>query len=170
MEQEKKELKKKKKISISTIIIIILLLIIIAIVVNKISNPDKSQELFGYKFYTVLSGSMEPEINIGDVVIVKQNENLNKGDIIAFHNQGIITVHRINDIVENDGETSYKTKGDSNNAEDPEMVKRADIEGSCVAIIPFVGKIAIFIYNNLILCCLTVVIITIIILLFKYLR
>lgn len=168
MEQEKKDLKKKKKISISNIIIIILLLIIILIVVNKIFNPNKSQELFGYKFYTILSGSMESEINIGDVVVIKKGEDFNKGDIIAFHNQGIITVHRINDIVDNDGETLYKTKGDNNNAEDPDPVKKSEIEGTCVFIIPFIGKIAIFIYNNLIMCCISIIVIVLVILLLKY--
>ena len=91
---------------------------------------------------------MEPKIKVGDVVIINKDKNINKNDIIAFNDGGIITVHRAVDIIEKDGETLYKTKGDNNNTEDLEQIKAKDVVGKCVFIIPFIGKIVIFIYNN----------------------
>ena len=47
------------------------------LIVQKQFYPDKNFNIFGFKIYIVVSGSMEPELNIGDVVIVKKTEKNN---------------------------------------------------------------------------------------------
>ncbi len=87
-------------------------------------------------------GSMEPELKVGDIVLVKEvNEGeLKKDDIISFRQgQGVVT-HRIIELDEN--EKKYKTKGDNNNVEDKEEITYAQVEGKVVGRIPFLGKIS----------------------------
>ena len=72
---------------------------------------------FGVGVAVVLSGSMEPELSVDDVIFVRAQESYAEGDIVVFQNGGSVVVHRI---VKLDGETVV-TKGDANNAEDGEM-------------------------------------------------
>jgi signal peptidase I len=66
----------------------------------------------------VVSSSMVPTLNKGDLVIVKgtEVENIVVGDIIVYHNplQGVAVVHRVVDIKEENGERIFYTKGDNN--------------------------------------------------------
>ena len=135
MIKEKNEKKRKrKKISkiFFSIIWIIFLAICIYIACQKFVFKSSNIELFGYKAYVVLTGSMKPTINPNDIVIVKKTskDNIKENDIITFSKGSTTTVtHRIIEIVEQDGETLYRTKGDNNNSEDVDLVKYNDIEG-----------------------------------------
>ncbi len=66
----------------------------------------------------VVSNSMVPTLNKGDLVIVKGTEtgDIKVGDIIVYHNpfQGIAVVHRVVDIKEENGVLTFYTKGDNN--------------------------------------------------------
>lgn len=63
----------------------------------------------------------------GDLLFVKEEDNLKEQDIIAWHNpEGGITTHRIVE-VRKDG--TYTTKGDSNNIEDQAAVKKEQVIG-----------------------------------------
>lgn len=109
-------------------------------------------ELFGYKFYVVLTGSMEPEINPGDMVIVKNvNYNsINVGDIITFtdvHGKNI-TTHRVTNI-EFDGETKFITKGDANNTEDEGKVSESQILGKLSKNVKGAGSVLSYIKENI---------------------
>ena len=87
--------------------------------------------VFGYTYFQILTGSMEKEINIDDVVIVKLGNKVKKGDIISYNSGDVIVTHRI--IEMNDEEII--TKGDANNAND-DPIKKADVIGKVV----YVGK------------------------------
>ena len=95
-------------------------------------NHDKVPSIFGYKALIVLSGSMENDISKGDLIIVKvvDTNSLEEKDIITFRdsNNDIVT-HRIVETIDNDGEKCFRTKGDSNNTTDDELVCSKDIEG-----------------------------------------
>jgi len=129
-----KKNKRKKVIKyILTPIMAIILLLCIYIAYQKLILKSPNIELFGYKVYIVLTGSMEPVIKPNDLVIVKKisQEKLKEGDIITFNTNGTNTTvtHRIKEKVEKDGVTYYKTKGDNNNSEDIELVKYENIQG-----------------------------------------
>ena len=76
--------KEKTKIlkRIMEIIAIILIYNIILIIVSSINGKDFS--ILGYKAYIVDTNSMEPTINVGDIVIVKKvkEDKLKQGDVI----------------------------------------------------------------------------------------
>lgn len=98
---------------------------------------------FKYHAMAIASGSMSPTINKGDVVIVekfKDNyDRLKIDDTIAFEHSGVVVVHRIVDIVEEDGEYYFYTKGDNNGMKDNYPVYTNMIVGRVNFWIPFIG-------------------------------
>jgi len=106
------------KIIIRTFFSAILLFIIFVMLVllsSKYIFKDRIPNFFGYSILRVVSGSMEPEINIGDYVVIKKTDNYKVGEIITFTDQNnTIVTHRIVKI-NND---TITTKGDANNTED----------------------------------------------------
>ena len=78
-----------------------------------------------YKFYIVQSGSMEPAISTGGLIVVKPVDEYKIGDVISFGKNSKIkdpTTHRIHDIKIVGDNISYITKGDANNASDRKSV------------------------------------------------
>jgi len=97
----------------------------------------------GIHSFVVLTGSMEPKINPGDIVIVRKMEKYSTGDIIAFSTGGTIIVHRIHSLENNE----VITKGDANNYIDPWRIKQSKIIGKAMLIIPFLGYPLILLSN-----------------------
>lgn len=95
-----------------------------------------------FKVMTVISGSMDPAIKIGSVVIVKPVSDYKIGDVITFgpysKTKAPIT-HRIYDIRVEDSQPIYITKGDVNNAPDSRQIKKSDILGKVLFDVPYVG-------------------------------
>ncbi len=131
-------------IIIATIILVPILLINIWIMYQANTEKDKIPNVFGYKPFIVLSGSMETKIHKGDLIITKiiDPKTLKINDVIAFRDaENTVTTHRIIDIVEDDGETYFITKGDNNNTQDENLVEYNDVEGLYLTRIPNVGNI-----------------------------
>ena len=140
--------KLKKVVSIIILIILIPILFVNGVIlVNSFIHPDEIPSFFGWKPFIVLSGSMETEIDAGDVGVVRETDtaSLKKGDIIAFKSGEIVITHRIYDIIQEEGETRYITKGDNNNAEDNGYVLPEQIEGVYQFKISRLGNIEMFI-------------------------
>ena len=94
----------------------------------------------------VLTGSMEPHIRPGDVVLIekiteeKALYHLSEGDIINFKRDRITITHRIVAIVQDEaGNLSFQTKGDNNDAPDVQPVLPNDINGLVSHTVPKVG-------------------------------
>jgi len=97
---------------------------------------------FKYYIIAIGSGSMMPDINIGDVVILNQKYNLDKleiGDIIAYEYEKKIIVHRLMKIDKHNNKKYYYTKGDANNAIDNYIIYEDTIKGKVVYKIPYIG-------------------------------
>jgi len=95
-----------------------------------------------YKIMIVQSGSMEPTIKTGSIVIVKPAPSYDVGDVITFGptpRGKISTTHRI--VAENikNGLETYTTKGDSNDSVDLKGVLQKDVLGKVYLSVPFVG-------------------------------
>ena len=123
----------------------LLALIFIWIFIQSRVNPDKVPSLFGYKFFIVLSGSMEPEIYKGDLVIVKNTDSntLKENDIIAFRDKdGYVVTHRIVEINYDDGK-KFITKGDNNNVNDADSVALESVEGIYTSKIGGLGNVLV---------------------------
>lgn len=94
-----------------------------------------------YKVMTVLSGSMEPEIKTGSIVIVKPVSDYKIRDVITFVSKGnkTPTTHRIEDMELIEGIVAYITKGDANNAIDSRKIAEKEIIGKVLFTIPYIG-------------------------------
>ena len=90
----------------------------------------------GYAVVNIVSGSMEPAFTVNDLLIIKEQDNYNVGDMITFTEGKALITHRI---VRIDSDRII-TKGDNNNTEDP-GVTLDKIQGKVVKIIPGAGKI-----------------------------
>jgi len=95
-----------------------------------------------WQAYTVLSGSMEPAIGTGSLILVSPRDSYEVGDIVTRETGGETTVtHRIIEKREEDGEIVFITQGDANDAPDGESVARGDILGKVAFHIPFFGRV-----------------------------
>ena len=103
--------------------------------------------LFKYYAVTIATGSMRPNINVGDIVIiekVKDNFDIVKeGEVLAYHHEGKIIVHRIIKILVVDNVNYIYTKGDNNSASDGYPIMAKDIVGIVKVKIPYVGYPAV---------------------------
>lgn len=99
---------------------------------------------FGIGAAVVQSGSMEPTLYKGDLLLVKAQSDYSAGDIVVYQSAGILVVHRI---IEIDG-TTVTTQGDANNAPD-EPFDAGCIKGSVVGRIPGVGYVIDFLKTPL---------------------
>ncbi len=91
---------------------------------------------FGIGTAVVLSGSMEPTLSVNDVIIVREQESYNVGDIVVYENGREMIVHKI---IEKNGDT-LTTKGDANNTAD-EPISTEAVKGKVVFSVPYAGAI-----------------------------
>lgn len=121
---------------IYSIIVAFIVLIAVLLIVSIFPIPGN------YKLLTVISGSMEPAIKVGSVVVVKPVSNYKIGDVITFGPYSKTKApisHRIFDIKVVDGKPIYITKGDANNAPDTREIKKSDIGGKVLFSVPYMG-------------------------------
>jgi signal peptidase len=103
--------------------------------------------VLGYQTSTMLTGSMAPLINPGDVVVTAPTpvSDIRMGDVITYHipvEDHRVETHRVTELLTNtDGTTAVHTKGDANNGADPWT---ATLQGSTVdrlvLTVPYVGQ------------------------------
>lgn len=161
--RRKENAKTVKKIIEILAIVLIYNIILIAISSEKNVNLIN---IFGYKSYVIKTNSMEPTINVNDVVLTKhvKQEKINVGDVITFLKDGEVITHRITKI-DNGDNIQYTTKGDNNNIEDTFKITYEDIEGKHILTIPYLGKIIGILENKIIF-----LIILLIILIFLFMQ
>ena len=137
----------KKVITVLGLILFIIIMTIgITIVYKSYSEPNRIPSVFGWKPFIVLSGSMEDTIMPGDLILTKEIDalELKEGDVISFRtNKYTVITHRIINIVDEEGERKYYTKGDNNNSADRDPVCNDQIEGIYRYRIPKLGAIAL---------------------------
>lgn len=91
---------------------------------------------FGVGAAIVLTGSMEPTLSAGDLIIVRQQTEVAVGDIVVYQNGGSLVVHRV---IRLEGD-SITTQGDANNAHD-EPIPLSAVKGEVLFRIPYVGSL-----------------------------
>ena len=169
-------------------------------IVVELFSPDKTIDIIGFKSFVVVSRSMEPVINVNDIVIVTKvdDDELEVGDIISFYAylptiekdtqgntiyQRSVVTHYLGELIQHNGETIIKTYGTSN-AEGvfdtwtneqgiPTELTTEDILGRVSFKIPWIGFIlllGIILTQNPIFFGLVVLNIVIIIVLIKVIR
>lgn len=123
--------------------VLIILLIIFALIVVA-SSTDTPLKV---RLYAVQSGSMEPAIRTGSVVISKQFPEYKMGDIITYNNSEISktpVTHRVIKIQNTKAGKVFFTKGDANNVDDKTPIASGQVFGKVVATVPFIGYVIEF--------------------------
>ena len=145
--QNEKE-KRRIKISPARVLIIVLsglLMGLCVYVINANLFAGNSMPMpFGVGAGVVLSGSMEPELSVDDLIIVRKAGEYSVGDVVVYRSGRMSVVHRI---VSAD-EKTVVTKGDANNAADA-PISPSDIDGRVVCSIPKAGVVVDFLRTPL---------------------
>lgn len=136
--------------TIMCIILIPILVMNISLIIKSYTNRDEVPSVGGYLPLIVLTDSMYPDIQSGDLIIchTAEPENVVVGDIIAFFdpagNGTSVVTHRVIEITEENGEMAFRTKGDANNAEDSVLVPAKNLVGVYRTRIAGAGNVAMF--------------------------
>ncbi len=134
--------------TIKTIISIFIILVIGVIIIQRVFNNNVA--VFGYRIFTVATGSMEPEYKVLDIIFVREvkTNSLEIGDDVVYMGkegdfQNKIITHRIIDILKEENKISFKTKGIANPTEDP-LIYEDQLFGKVIfrsKILSFINKI-----------------------------
>ena len=105
--------------------------------------------LLGFKVFTVISGSMEPQYSVGDLIYVKEVDpnTIKVGDPITFvlNEDLVVATHRVIEV--NTEKSYFRTKGDANQVEDASPVHFKNVIGVPQFSIPFLGYVSDFIQH-----------------------
>lgn len=133
------------------------LLAIFIVVILTTFNAKKTgsvPSIGGYKILNVLTGSMNPTFDAGSMIIIKETpENeIKEGDIITYNFDGStnIVTHRVVEIIQGSDGNEYITRGDANNANDPNAIKYKNVEGVVIKSMPKVGEVVQYIGENIV--------------------
>lgn len=138
---KKTALQKVRDVMVSIFTIIVIMACWYAIIVKMILKVDVPM-VGGYSALIVLSGSMEPTIKTGEVIVIHAQKDYKIKDILTYREGGILVTHRIVD----ETETTYTTRGDANNTDDP-PIKKTQAIGKTIFHIPYLGKAILFVQS-----------------------
>lgn len=141
MEKHRRQKKRRKKNAGAVILRILASLLLIAVILLCV--PLTVPRFFGYQIYTVISGSMEPDIPLGSLVYVHEIDPaaVVEGDVIAYYGgtNGSIITHRV--VYNQTVAKNFITKGDANDIEDMVPVEYDRLLGIVVKTIPKLGQL-----------------------------
>ena len=134
------------------VILIPMLIANIALIVKSYTGDENTPpSLFNVTPMIVLTDSMSPVINGGDLIFATKVDptTIKEGDIISFFDPasktGALLTHRVEEVgVSEKGTLYFRTKGDFNNTEDKQPVKAEDVIGVYAFRIPYLGSVAMF--------------------------
>lgn len=129
---------RKIKNAISVIILLVTFVLVIGLVFTRVNGEPP--ELFGYQLLRVSSPSMEPKLEVGDIILSKEIDDITKieqGDIITYNGEfgdyaGKRITHEVVVAPYLTDDTYYlQTKGTANDYPDPE-IREDQVIGSMV--------------------------------------
>ncbi|MDF2531705.1 MAG: signal peptidase [Clostridia bacterium] len=143
----KRGTQRMKKIGnwLSNILLIVVILISISYIFNLYQirqKPDQIPSTFGFIPLTVLSGSMSPTIETGDMIVVRNKAaHLQVGEIGTYRVGNSLVTHRVMEITTDNGNVAYITQGDANNTTDGNPINKDQLVGKYQLRIPFAGYV-----------------------------
>lgn len=143
-----KKLFKVLKGIINTVVVVFVLGFVLIVCLQRFS--DNKFSFMSYRLFTVVTGSMEPKYNVGDVLIAKEKDasEIKIGDAISYlgtkgNIKGKVVTHEVVDItVDENGEYLFHSKGIVNLVEDP-VVHESQLYG----VVIYKSRILSFIYS-----------------------
>lgn len=136
------------------VILIPVLVINITLIVKSYISQDEVSDIGGFFPLIVLTDSMYPTVQSGDLVICRkaEPESIQVGDVIAFfdpagHEDNVVT-HRVIEITSEKGELAFRTQGDANNTADELAVPASSLVGVYRTRIAGAGNAAMFLQTS----------------------
>ena len=119
------------------ILVILVLLILLVVALQRFSNNTIA--LGGFRIFNILTGSMEPEYGVGDIILTKEVEpkEIKVGDDITYLGKegdfnGKIVTHRVRAVIPSEtGEYKFITQGLTNDIADPEITA-SQVQGKVI--------------------------------------
>ena len=115
----------------------------IAIVIGLVvlATALVGMRFLGYGVYVVTSGSMEPAIPIGSLIVAQavRPESIQPGEVITYALPDRVVTHRVESIGDRDGRVVFVTRGDANAVADPWVVQPDGDIGAVDASLPILG-------------------------------
>lgn len=138
---------------VRTIFVYLLALTIIVGAALFAADKSPSKSFFGYRYYTMLTPSMLPAFDSGDMVFVRvmSADQIEIGDVITFHpssDGAAYLTHRVVEKYPNyqgTGVTCFRTKGDNNDTKDSFLIDEERVIGKVQFSIPKLGTVIRFI-------------------------
>lgn len=130
------------------IISTLLFLVFLAVLFYLVSGRDAHGISIGpYRILNVLTGSMEPTIHTGSMIIIKETtySNLSVGDIVTYipaNEETVLLTHRI--VSKNPEDRTFMTRGDANDTDDDFPVAFDRVVGEFVYAIPVLGALTAY--------------------------
>jgi len=137
-----------------TAIVALLLAANVYMIAARFVTKTPQPTLFGFSWAVVISGSMEPDIRVNDLIIAQEKEYYAVGDVITYSTGSSAVTHRI---IDGDGEEGFITKGDANNTPDTSPVSKEQVIGKVIAVVPSVGTFIAFLRTPLGMLCLVLI-------------
>lgn len=100
-----------------------------------------------YKLLVVKSGSMEPSVPLGSIVVVQSMQDYNIGDVITFadpENTKYNITHRVIEKRQVENGILFETKGDANKTKDNRSIEPSLVHGKVTNTIPWIGYVVSF--------------------------
>lgn len=133
-----------------TVLLIVLIVLVVFIFITRAKGD--SPAIFGYRIFRVSSGSMEPELSIGDVILVHtvKEDEIAKGDTITYKGVSgdfkdmMITHKVVEDPYEVNGAWHYQTQGIVPGSLRDPVITYDQVQGKFVSKITFLNSIYTF--------------------------
>lgn len=137
----------KVKRVLSVVLVAVLVIVLLYVLIARISGETPS--MFGYSMLRVSSESMEPELKVGNIILVKKVEpdTLKKGDVITYQGEegpvaGKLITHQIvSEPYEKDGLYYFTTRGIKTGALDDPEIDDTQILGKVMCKVPLLGTL-----------------------------
>ena len=133
------------------VILVPILVVNCTLIVKSWINKDDVPSIGGVMPLIVLTDSMYPDIKSGDIIICKEVDaaSIVVGDDISFFdpagNGSSIVTHRVIEVIQENGNISFRTKGINNNTEDRAVVPAVKLVGKYTGVrIALAGNVALF--------------------------
>ena len=121
--------------AVITAVLALLLAANVYVIAARAVTGEPQPTVFGFSAAVVVTGSMSPAIEPGDLVVCCRSEDYAVGDVITFRSGASLVTHRI----VGDTPDGFTTKGDANNVADADPVPRGAVVGKVVFTVPKLG-------------------------------
>jgi signal peptidase len=121
-------------------IVCVAVFVLFAVAVAGVGLAARLAPMAGAEVFTIRSGSMEPAIGTGALVVVTEGADPGVGDVVAYRlPNGAVVTHRVSRVVDGEAGRFLETRGDANSDPDPSLVPQEAVVGEVSLALPLLG-------------------------------